>query len=325
MISPSLPAELKAALDAKLQGLSRNEAAERAALISQTYRDGGNSRAIKSQTDALAYALARMPATYAAVAASLNALCEIRPDFAPKSLLDAGAGPGTASWAATEAFSSLTSFALLDDNSALRTLALDLARGSARLGHVNYDKGEARALLAQSEPADLVVASYVIGEFDESAQIDLAASLWSKTRDTLLVVEPGTPAGYQRVLALRRQLIAAGAHVAAPCPHDNPCPLSAPDWCHFTQRLPRSRAHMHMKGAEVPFEDEKFAYVALARAQVIMHPARVLAQPVVGKAEIAAKLCTAKGVVMTKIPHRVKADYARARRWRWGDAVMDEN
>src|SRR5450432_2063904 len=221
MISPSLPAELKAALDAKLQGLSRNEAAERAALISQTYRDGGNSRAIKSQTDALAYALARMPATYAAVAASLNALCEIRPDFAPKSLLDAGAGPGTASWAATEAFSSLTSFALLDDNSALRALALDLARGSARLGHVNYDKGEARALLEQSEPADLEVASYVIGEFDESAQIDLAASLWSKTRDTLLVVEPGTPAGYQRVLALRRQLIAAGAHVAAPCPHDN--------------------------------------------------------------------------------------------------------
>jgi ribosomal protein RSM22 (predicted rRNA methylase) len=325
MISPSLPAKLKAALDAKLQGLSRNEAAGRAARISQTYRDGGNSRAIKSETDALAYALARMPATYAAVAASLNALCEIRPDFAPKSLLDAGAGPGTASWAAAEAFSSLTSFALLDNNSALRALALDLARGSARLGHVCYDKGEARALLAQSEPADLVVASYVIGELDESAQIDLAASLWSKTRDTLLVVEPGTPAGYQRVLALRRQLIAAGAHVAAPCPHDNPCPLSAPDWCHFTQRLPRSRAHMQMKGAEVPFEDEKFAYVALTRAQVIVHPARVLAQPVVGKAEITAKLCTAKGVVMTKIPHRVKADYARARRWRWGDAVMDEN
>jgi ribosomal protein RSM22 (predicted rRNA methylase) len=325
MISPSLPAELKAALDAKLRGLSRAEAAGRAARISQTYRDGGNSRAIKSQTDALAYALARMPATYAAVAASLNALCGIRPDFAPKSLLDAGAGPGTASWAAAEAFSSLTSFALLDDNSALRALALDLARGSARLGHVNYDKGEACALLAQSEPADLVVASYVIGELDESAQIDLAASLWSKTRETLLVVEPGTPAGYQRVLALRRQLIAAGAHVAAPCPHDTSCQLSAPDWCHFTQRLPRSRAHMHMKGAEVPFEDEKFAYVALTRAQVIMHPARVLAQPVVGKAEITAKLCTAKGVVMTKIPRRVKADYARARRWRWGDAVMDEN
>jgi ribosomal protein RSM22 (predicted rRNA methylase) len=81
---------------------------------------------------------------------------------------------------------------------------------------------------------------------------------------------------------------------------------------------------MQMKGAEVPFEDEKFAYVALTRAPVTTRPARVLAQPVVGKAEISAKLCTAAGVVIAKIPHRVKADYARARRWRWGDAVIDE-
>src|ERR1041384_2490479 len=95
MISPDLPAELKAALDAKLQGVSRNEAANRAPPISRTYRDGGGSSTIKSETDALAYALARMPATYAAVAASLNALTEIRPDLAPETLLDVGAGPGT--------------------------------------------------------------------------------------------------------------------------------------------------------------------------------------------------------------------------------------
>ena len=119
MTAPDLPAELKAALDAKLHGLSRNDAAERAALISQTYRDGGNSGAIRTETDALAYALARMPATYAAVTASLNALREIRPDFAPASLLDVGAGPGTATWAAAEAFSSLTDFTLLDANSRL--------------------------------------------------------------------------------------------------------------------------------------------------------------------------------------------------------------
>ena len=94
MTSPDLSAELKAALDAKLEGVSRNDAAGRAASISQTYRDGGGSSAIKSETDALAYALARMPATYAALVASLNALGEIRPDFAPESLLDLGARPG---------------------------------------------------------------------------------------------------------------------------------------------------------------------------------------------------------------------------------------
>src|ERR1700749_3583102 len=103
MTSPDLPAELKAALDARLHGLSRNDAAERAAAISRTYRGGGNSAAIRTETDALAYALARMPATYAAVTASLNALGELRPDFAPLDVLDIGAGPGTATLATAEA------------------------------------------------------------------------------------------------------------------------------------------------------------------------------------------------------------------------------
>jgi ribosomal protein RSM22 (predicted rRNA methylase) len=324
MTAPDLPAELKAALDARLQGLSRNDTAERAALISQTYRGGGGSGAIRSEADALAYALARMPATYAAVIASLNALREITPDFAPQNLLDVGAGPGTASWAAAEAFSSLKTFTLLDANSALRALALDLGSGSTRLRDIAYQRGEARAALADAEPADLVVASYMIGEISDAERRALAELMLAKTRDTLLIVEPGTPAGYVRIIAARALLIESGAHVVAPCPHDGRCPLTAPDWCHFTQRLPRLRAHKQIKGAELPFEDEKFSYVALTRAPAARHPARVLAQPVVTKVEVSAKLCTPDGVIIAKLPRRAKADYARARRWRWGDAVMEE-
>jgi ribosomal protein RSM22 (predicted rRNA methylase) len=325
MTAPDLPAELKSALDAKLQGLSRIDAAGRAAVISQTYRGGGGSGAIRTETDALAYALARMPATYAAVTASLNALREITPDFAPKTLLDVGAGPGTASWAAAEAFSSLLDFTLLDANRALRALALDLGGGSTRLRAMTYQLGEARATLADADAADLVVASYVIGEIRDSEQAALAALMWEKTLDTLVVIEPGTPAGYARIIALRAQLIAAGAHVAAPCPHDGQCPLTAPDWCHFTQRLPRSRVHKQLKSAELPYEDEKFAYVALTRAPVAQRPARVLAQPDVSKVEVTAKLCTAEGLVIARIPRRAKDDYAAARRWRWGDAVVGES
>src|SRR5438270_12312111 len=128
MISPTLPAELKAALDGKLRGFSRTDAARRSSQISTTYRAGGGSGTIRSDADALAYALARMPATYAAVAASLNAMTEITPGFVPETLLDVGAGPGTASWAAAEAFPSLQSFTLLDANATLSRLALDLAQ-----------------------------------------------------------------------------------------------------------------------------------------------------------------------------------------------------
>jgi len=319
MTSPTLPVDLRAALEAKLQGLARDDIAARAAQISKTYRDGGSSITIKSEADALAYALVRMPATYAATAASLNALSEARPGFAPKTLLDVGAGPGTASWAAAEAFSSLQGFALLDINAALQTLALQLGRENPRLAAMTCRR-DVHAL-DEAEPADLVIASYLIGEVNETERRALAERLWAKTRNTLLVVEPGTPAGYARIIELRAQLIEAGAHVAAPCPHDGQCPLFAPDWCHFSQRLPRLRAHKQIKDAELPFEDERFSYVVLTRALAAQRFSRVLAEPDVGKVEVAAKLCTADGLRMAKVPHRDKAAYAKARRWRWGDAV----
>src|SRR2546421_677338 len=77
---------------------------------------------------------------------------------------------------------------------------------------ITYERGDARALLAKAEAADLVVASYVIGEMGETERKSLARLMWEKTGDTLLLVEPGTPAGYARIIALRHQLIAAGAH-----------------------------------------------------------------------------------------------------------------
>jgi len=325
MIPPDLPAELKAALDARLEGLSRNDVAARAAAISKTYRDGGGSGAIRSETDALAYALARMPATYAAVSACLNALGEARPDFAPRALLDVGAGPGTASWAAAYAFPSLDSFVLLDANPALRALALELLRDSSRLADLNYDAGDARAALAKAEAADLVIASYLIGELGEAERKSLVETMWGKTRDTLVIVEPGTPAGYARILAARGELIAAGANVTAPCPHEATCPLSPPDWCHFSQRLPRSRAHKQVKGADVPFEDERFSYVVMTRKPIEHRASRVLAQPAIGKADISAKLCTPDGLSIARVPRRDKAAYASARHWRWGDAVLEKS
>ena len=321
MTSPDLPAELTAALEARLQGLSRTDAARRAATISETYRAGGGSAAIDTQADALAYALARMPATYAAIIASLDALREARPDFAPKHLLDCGAGPGTASWACAEAFASLDTFTLLDSNPALRALALDLARDSHRLRGVRYQRGDALAELADAAPADLVVASYVINEMSDAAREKLVALLWAKTAGTLLIVEPGTPAGYQRILAARTALIAGGGHVLAPCPHDEACPLAAPDWCHFAQRLRRSQAHRQLKTGELAYEDEKFSYVALSRTAPLQRRARVLAQPLRSKVAVTAKLCTPDGLRIVSAPRRDKAAHAIFRKLDWGDTI----
>ena len=323
-MTPDLPAELRVALERKAEGLSRNDAALRAGLISQTYRGGGDSTAIKTDEDALAYALARMPATYAAVAACLNAMIEIRPDFAPASLLDVGAGPGTATWAAIEVFSSLRDFILIDSNKALRSLAIDFANSISRPSAIDYQMGDALKLLASAQNADFVIASYLVGELGEAERAKLADAMWSKTRDTLMIVEPGTPAGYARIIELRERLLAAGGHVVAPCPHDNACPLVTPDWCHFSQRLARSRAHKHLKGAELPFEDEKFSYVVLSRNAASQPTSRVLAQPKISKAAVTIKLCTANGMEILDVPHRDKTNYSRAKKLDWGDSIHGE-
>jgi ribosomal protein RSM22 (predicted rRNA methylase) len=321
MTSPDLPAHISASLAARLHGVSRSDAAQRSDTISKTYRAGGGSTTIRTEGDALAYALARMPATYAAVIASLNALQEIRPDFAPTSLLDCGAGPGTATWACAEVFETLESFALLDANPALRSLAVELARENDRT--ITYTLGDAPTKIIDAPSADLVIASYVINELADTAREKLVAAMWSKTNDTLLIVEPGTPAGYARILDARTQLIRAGAHVIAPCPHDETCPLVKPDWCHFSQRLQRSRVHKQLKSAELPYEDEKFIYLAVSRAPVAQRPSRVLAQPMTTKIAITAKLCTASGVIAAVAPKRDKALYSKFRKLDWGDAVFE--
>ncbi len=320
-----LPHDLQAGLDRLTEGVSRNTLSQRADAISTTYRSGGGSAGtIRSRDDALAYAMARLPATFAAAAAVLAAVKEAVPDFAPQTLLDVGAGPGTASWAAVECFDSLTRVHLVDENPQLHKLAQELLSASAEpvLCNAAYLQGAAQRLLPDAEQADLVVASYFLGEVPDGQLLSMADALWLRAGDTLVVVEPGTPAGFARIRKIRAHLIAQGGRVMCPCPHNEDCPLTGDDWCHFSQRLNRSRDHRQLKSAALSFEDEKFSYVALARRKPeVTAKDRVLAPPRVSKAQIATKLCTAQGLVADVASRRDRDAYRMRRNWRWGDAV----
>jgi len=82
----------------------------------------------------------------------------------------------------------------------------------------------------------------------------------------VLLVEPGTPDGYRRVLAARTQLLQAGWIVQAPCPHQRDCPLvGGRDWCHFAARVVRSPLHRQLKDGTRGHEDEKFCYLVATR------------------------------------------------------------
>jgi ribosomal protein RSM22 (predicted rRNA methylase) len=311
----SLPPALVAALDAALEGVSRNDLAARAAAQTATFRGGGTSRPITSQLDALAYGLARMPATFAANAAVFARLAEVMPDFAPASLLDVGAGPGTASWAAATRWPSVKMVTMVDHNPALRALARRLADGEPLLA-ADIVAGDAGA---DGAHADLVVASYVLAEMAEADAVRTARDLWPRAEQALVLIEPGTPAGFARIRAARAALIGDGAHVAAPCTHDNACPMTNGDWCHFSQRLPRRRDHMQLKAATVPFEDERYSYVAVTRDAPPSRTARILSPPLEEKPGLAFKLCGQDGLSGRVVPTRDRGETRRVRRKGWGD------
>ncbi|MEJ1967463.1 MAG: small ribosomal subunit Rsm22 family protein [Rhizomicrobium sp.] len=315
-MNPALPAALKAAADALLQGVSRKELAAHSTAITAQYRAGrGSASAVTSEADTLAYLVARMPATYAVAAAALAQIRDAAPGFAPASLLDVGAGPGTASWAARETWPALKQVTLTDSNARFLDLARKLVPEAEHL---------ARNLVSDDLPnADLVIASFVLAEIAPAAQQPVVEKLHAAAADVLLLIEPGTPQGFERIRAARKSLIGQGAHVLAPCPHANLCPMLPPDWCHFSQRLPRSRDHMQAKGANVPYEDERYSWLAVSRARrsAFDGQARVLATPKERKPGVELKLCTPAGLEHRFVAKRDREAFALTRKAAWGDVV----
>jgi ribosomal protein RSM22 (predicted rRNA methylase) len=263
-----LPPLLRQAVDRALSGTALADLAASAATLSQRYREErrDGSLHVTSAQDALAYLAVRLPATYAAVRASFAALVQARPDFAPKTVLDIGAGPGTALWADADCWPDLEDALLVEASPIFRACGERLAaeaQHSNLVPQMTWRTADVGVDAVDGAPRDLVILAYALNELDAEVRQSVLARLWRATADTLVIVEPGTPAGWQRILAARRQLIEAGAHVIAPCPHADECPLVPPDWCHFAARVARSRLHRQAKGAEVPWEDEKFSYVAV--------------------------------------------------------------
>jgi len=306
--------DLTKALAGLLDGVSRKELAAAAQKLSADYRGGATSQAIVMPAQACAYAVARMPATYAACAAVFARIAEVMPGFVPSSLLDVGAGTGAASWAAVGQWPHLGAIVMLDQNPALRTLARRLADAGPLMaaeilaGDIGGDKPK----------SDVVVASYVLAELPLASASATAKHLWAVAAQMLVLIEPGTPDGFARIRSARAALIEAGVHVVAPCTHDNACPMSGTDWCHFSQRLARSRDHMLLKEASVPFEDERYAYVVATREKVASG-ARILAPPLESKPGVTFKLCDENGLRAQFVAVRDKDPYRRVRKLGWGD------
>jgi ribosomal protein RSM22 (predicted rRNA methylase) len=310
-MSSEISEKLKSAIS---DWLARNPSPDRreaSARLSKSYAAGETS----GHVDLGAYLTVRMPATYAAIS---KVLSEVAPHITPTSMLDMGAGPGTASFVAAELWPSLARFDLIETDHRFAALARELCE--AALPAAKISKARMQDV---NGSAELVVAGYVFAEMSLPEVKQAALWLWQNTAQVLVIIEPGTPQGFARVKTAREALLKAGGFVVGPCTHANACPIAKGDWCHFKTRLSRSREHLHSKGAHVPFEDESFSWIAISRVAYPLATARIIAPPLASKVGVTLKTCSSAGIATNMIASRDKPAYKRAKKLAWGDAIVE--
>ncbi|MGW0578492.1 small ribosomal subunit Rsm22 family protein [Streptomyces sp. NPDC002920] len=316
------PAEtLRAALGDLLDGLPPRQAAQAVARLIANYRGATPTDApiLRDRADVAAYAAYRMPATFEAVCSALEAFADAAADWTPGSHTDVGGGTGAATWAVSATWDGTRPVTVLDWAEPALALGRELAAANPALREARWQRARIGPSLSL-ESADLVTVSYVLNELaaaDRAALVDAAAS----AGQAVVIVEAGTPDGYARVMEARDRLVAAGFRVAAPCPHSAGCPIvPGTDWCHFSARVSRSSLHRQVKGGSLPYEDEKFAYVAAARFPVSPVPSRVVRRPQIRKGQVLLDLCEAEERLdRTTVTKRHGELYRAARDAAWGD------
>ncbi|MEU1704455.1 small ribosomal subunit Rsm22 family protein [Streptomyces sp. NPDC005706] len=322
MNAPVSPADaLRASVTALLDGLPPRQAAGAVERLIASYRGDTPTHApiLRDRADVAAYAAYRMPATFEAVRSALEAFADAVPGWAPGSHVDVGGGTGAATWAVTATWAGTRPVTVLDWAEPALALGREIAAANPALRDARWERARIGTALTL-DSTDLVTVSYVLNELaeaDRAALVDAAAA----AARAVVIVEAGTPAGYERVIEARDRLVRAGFRVAAPCPHSAACPIvPGTDWCHFSARVSRSSLHRQVKGGSLPYEDEKFAYVAATRLPAEPAPNRVVRRPQIRKGQVLLDLCEAQErLSRTTVTKRHGGLYRAARDADWGD------
>lgn len=313
-----LPIELKQILEEYAREFPLKQLTAAANQMSEKYR-AENGFSVKSKAETCAYAVVRMPATYCA---ALFALEQAAARFGSEieTMLDVGAGTGAVCWAAGEVFPELSRVSCLErekNMSEIGEMLMEKGNFPCDFSWNSFDLTSGAAL----PKAGLVTASYVLNELNQSDRKSAVSRLWAATEELLVIIEPGTPAGFSVLREVRESLTALGANIVAPCPIAGECPIRSDDWCHFSARAARSKLHKQLKGGEAPYEDEKFCYIAVSRKKAEQCSARVIRHPKIESGRITLSLCTADGITQKIVTKKDGALFKKARKTDWGEEI----
>ncbi len=314
-----IPEELKDAIKELLAKNKTNEIIENAQIISNRYRnnDGKGRRLLTEQNEAISYAISRMPATYSAVYSAVYQTIENYNENL-ETLLDIGAGTGAVTWAVNELLE-ITEGKCLERENNMINIGKQLMRNT-KMSKVKWEQFD---VLQDDivEKADIVITSYMINELPENEKETVIKKMWNATNKLLIIIEPGTPAGFNNILKVREKLLNNGGYIIAPCSHQGECKIPKDDWCAFYTRVFRSTIHKQAKKGELGYEDEKFSYIAFSKVPIKINGDRILRHPQIYKGYVNVKLCTKDGIQERKYSKKDGEIYKKVRKLDAGEKI----
>lgn len=318
-----LPVELKLNIEKLIHNKSLNELKKSAFNLSDKYRteSGQGKRLAVTENEIIAYAVCRMPATFSAVYNAIEYSLQKFNDVKIDSVLDVGAGLGAGTWACREYFN-IESYTLFEREPEMIKIGKKLMESvEDSQNNVEWINGDiTKTNLPKTY--DFVMTSYTLNELNDFDLKNVVLKLWKATNKVLLIVDTGTVKGFEIIKKVKDVLKAEGANLIAPCENGCVCKMSENDWCHFTSRASRSKAHKLLKEGDAPYEDEKYTFATFARNKVVKTSDnyRVLRHPIIEKNKVNLCVCD-NGEVKNISVLKSDNNYKKAKKLKCGDVL----
>ena len=314
-----IPYLLEDAIQKEIQGIKLNELKQIAKELSNRYmkEERKGQTLLSKEKEALAYSIMRMPATFCAVKTVLENTLSVAKNLGIDTVLDIGAGTGAATWAISELINP-KEIICLEREQAMRNIGQVLMKNNDNMSNVQW-VNEDITTANFDKSADLIIASYIINELNEEQRKNTIKKLLELDSKIILIIEPGTPEGFKNIKEIQKNVLENGAYIVAPCTSQEVCKLPDDDWCHSTVRVERTKIHKMLKSGKLPYEDEKFSYIAISKENLGVAKSRILRHPTIETGKITLKLCTDGNIEQKIITKKEKELFKSAKKKKCGD------
>jgi ribosomal protein RSM22 (predicted rRNA methylase) len=286
---------------------------------------------IENYPDALAYLALRVPATYAQIYSALLQIQEVLPSWTPASMLDIGSGPGSGIWAAKTLWPGIMQATCLEQEKHFLWLGRKILELSPLLMDVSWRHQDILAEIEETITGtyDLIIIANVLNELPPAERAQLIDRISHRNRGVMLILEPGTPQGFQIIQAAAKNNTQKRKLIAPYIP--NTFVSSDRYWLHFPQRFVRPdflrRVRQNMRDSSLmasDWEETKYSYVAFSTIEPEKIWGRSVGPVVKQKGYLEMTILTTEGVMPIRVMKRHKKEYTFAKNLQWGEIIRNE-